>query len=162
MTWLLLPWIYCKPPEGASDDWPERISSNTLKHAASQHCLTCFTTTKQIISVLAVRSLFLLFISLHYTWYVPPDHPHPPSPSQWPCPLSRFRLMTSDSPLRGASCLQSAVRLLVIIFQSVTLVSASWLRERSEGPGWQDGWGGEWGERKGCDVWWWAALYICV
>lgn len=43
--------------------------------------------------------------------------------------------MTSDSPLRGASCLQSAVRLLVIIFQSVTLVSALWRCERREDGG---------------------------
>lgn len=56
-----------------------------------------------------------------------------PSPPQWSCPLAGFRLMTSDSPLKGASCLQSAVRLLVIIFQSVTLVSASWHWERERG-----------------------------
>lgn len=43
--------------------------------------------------------------------------------------------MTSDSPLRGASCLQSAVRLLVIIFQSVTLVSAFWRCEWGEDGG---------------------------
>lgn len=49
-----------------------------------------------------------------------------PKPPQWSRPLVGFKLMTSDSPLKGASCLQSAVRLLVIIFQSVTLVSASW------------------------------------
>lgn len=56
--------------------------------------------------------------------------PSTPPSSRWSCPLAGFRLMTSDSPLRGASCLQSAVRLLVIIFQSVTLVSASWRWER--------------------------------
>lgn len=56
-------------------------------------------------------------------------------PSPWSCPLPGFRLMTSDSPLRGASCLQSAVRLLVIIFQSVTLVSALWRCERREDGG---------------------------
>lgn len=53
--------------------------------------------------------------------------------------------MTSDSPLRGASCLQSAVRLLVIIFQSVTLVSAFWRCEWGEdggSAGWLDGEGG--------------------
>lgn len=53
--------------------------------------------------------------------------------------------MTSDSPLRGASCLQSAVRLLVIIFQSVTLVSAFWRCEWGEdggSAGWLAGWGG--------------------
>lgn len=57
--------------------------------------------------------------------------------------------MTSDSPLRGASCLQSAVRLLVIIFQSVTLVSAFWRCEWGEHGGWA-GWlekEGEEGER---------------
>lgn len=87
----------------------------------------------------------------------------PPTP-RWSCPLPGFRLMTSDSPLRGASCLQSAVRLLVIIFQSVTLVSASWRWERrgDGGPGWLDGWGGERGEGKGCDVWWWGVLCLCV
>lgn len=50
--------------------------------------------------------------------------------------------MTSDSPLRGASCLQSAVRLLVIIFQSVTLVSALWRCESREDEG-LAGWLGE-------------------
>lgn len=50
--------------------------------------------------------------------------------------------MTSDSPLRGASCLQSAVRLLVIIFQSVTLVSprGGERGERTRAPA---GWMGE-------------------
>lgn len=60
--------------------------------------------------------------------------------------------MTSDSPLRGASCLQSAVRLLVIIFQSVTLVSALWRCERREdgGPaGWMAEAESEGGSRQG-------------
>lgn len=94
----------------------------------------------------------LLVISSFHTWYGPSHHPHrqrltptaplrPPLPSPWSCPLPGFRLMTSDSPLRGASCLQSAVRLLVIIFQSVTLVSALWRCEEERGrrpwlPGW--------------------------
>ena len=72
----------------------------------------------------------------HARTHTPHTHPFGRS-----CPLCGFRLMTSDSPLRGASCLQSAVRLLVIIFQSVTLVSASWLRGRFwKGRGlWLDG-----------------------
>lgn len=77
-----------------------------------------------------------------YTWYSPAHPPH----TLRPCPLSGFRLMTSDSPLRGASCLQSAVRLLVIIFQSVTLVSASWQWERRE-DGAPAGWMGEAGSK---------------
>lgn len=138
-----------------------RIGCNTSGHSSSQQCFTCFTTAKQIILISPVKPPFLHFIS-SYIWYGPRHHP--PPPSQWSCPLPGFRLMTSDSPLRGASCLQSAVRLLVIIFQSVTLVSALWRWERreDEGPGWLDGWGGEREEGKGCDVWWWAVLCLCV
>ena len=107
-------------------------------------------------------------MSFFYTWYGPPHHLHPSS--QWSCPFPGFRLMTSDSPLRGASCLQSAVRLLVIIFQSVTLVSASWRWERREdgGPGWLAGWLAGWvrrrargGERVWCLVVG-SVVFMCV
>lgn len=100
-------------------------------------CFTCFTSGKQIISISAVRSPFLLAISSFYTWYalLIIHTANTTLPSRWSCPLPGFRLMTSDSPLRGASCLQSAVRLLVIIFQSVTLVSALWRWERREDGG---------------------------
>lgn len=72
--------------------------------------------------------------------------------------------MTSDSPLRGASCLQSAVRLLVIIFQSVTLVSASWRWERREDGG-PTGWMGAEGEGRGKGVIFGGGqhcAYVCI
>lgn len=85
------------------------------------------------------------FLLPHMLWpfssSTPPSPPPPPLPSPCSCPLPGFRLMTSDSPLRGASCLQSAVRLLVIIFQSVTLVSALWRCEEERGRRpWLAGW----------------------
>lgn len=113
----------------------------------------------------------LLVISSLHTCYGPSHHPHRQClplvlllPSPWPCPLPGFRLMTSDSPLRGASCLQSAVRLLVIIFQSVTLVSALWRCEEERG---QRSWLAGWLKQSGCDARWWApcvclCLRVCV
>lgn len=71
--------------------------------------------------------------------------------------------MTSDSPLRGASCLQSAVRLLVIIFQSVTLVSALWRWERRE-DGSPTGWMGAESEGRGKGVMFGGGqhcVYVC-
>lgn len=117
------------------------------------HCFTCFTSREQFMCISAVRSSSLFppsthgmaLLIIHTASASPPPprtpSPSPPLPSPWSCPLPGFRLMTSDSPLRGASCLQSAVRLLVIIFQSVTLVSALWRCEEERGrrpwlPGW--------------------------
>lgn len=119
---------------------------------ADYFCLTCQASFSSLCS--SYTHGMLLIITPH----------HPPHPLGGSCPLSGFRLMTSDSPLREASCLQSAVRLLVIIFQSVTLVSALWLWERGAkaragGMGEVETGGGE---GKGCDVWWWAALCVCV
>lgn len=87
----------------------------------------CYNQKADYIALLsAVRFPFFPFLLLNVCLTTPP------SSFQWSCPLPGFRLTTSDSPLRGASCLQSAVRLLVIIFQSVTLVSALWRCERRE------------------------------
>lgn len=103
--------------------------------------------------LLVISSFHMLWPSLSSTPLVPRSPSRSP-PSPWSCPLPGFRLMTSDSPLRGASCLQSAVRLLVIIFQSVTLVSALWRCEEERG---RRPWLAGWLKPSGCDARRWAS-----